>query len=69
MGLVRDTATLMVAQYFKRKREIVEIVVVSASGLGITTMSCILSSSVRGRLGWRYGLQVCILLANKTMMN
>jgi hypothetical protein len=29
VGLVRDSSTLMVAQYFKRKRELVEVVVVS----------------------------------------
>ena len=29
VGFVRDTSTLMVAQYFKRRRELVEVVVVS----------------------------------------
>jgi hypothetical protein len=29
VGLVRDSSTLMVAQYFKRKRELVEVIVVS----------------------------------------
>ena len=39
VGLTRDTSSLMVAQYFKRKREFVEIFVGAASGLGITLMS------------------------------
>jgi hypothetical protein len=37
--MVRDTATLMVGQYFKRRRELVEVVLVSASGLGCALMS------------------------------
>ncbi|CAG0881627.1 unnamed protein product [Cyprideis torosa] len=47
VGLTRDTSTLMVGQYFKRKREFVEIFVVSGSGLGIAVIS----------IGWRLGLQ------------
>lgn len=35
MGLSRDASTLMVGQYFKRKREMVEIVLVAGSGVGI----------------------------------
>ena len=37
--MVRDTSTLMVGQYFKRKRETVEVIVVAASGVGIAAMS------------------------------
>ena len=55
--MARDTATLMVGQYFKRKRELVEIFLVSGSGLGISVMSCILSLLVRD-IGWRLGMQV-----------
>ena len=55
--MVRDTSHLMVAQYFKRRREVVEVVVVAASGLGITTMSHLLRETIRD-LGWRIGLQV-----------
>jgi hypothetical protein len=47
----------MVAQYFKRRREFVEIFIVSGSGLGIATMSVIIRSTI-GALGWRLGLQV-----------
>lgn len=39
VGLSRDASSLMVGQYFKRKREMVEIIVVSGSGLGIILMS------------------------------
>ena len=47
VGLTRDTSTLMVAQYFKRKREFVEILVVAASGIGITLMSSFISRATR----------------------
>ncbi|XP_060524135.1 monocarboxylate transporter 2-like isoform X2 [Cylas formicarius] len=56
-GITRDCSTLMVAQYFKRRRELVEIFILCGSGLGITTMSVIIRSTV-GALGWRLGLQV-----------
>ena len=56
VSFVRDTATLMVGQYFKRKREGVEMVLVSASGLGLAVMSHFLKTSIRD-IGWRLGLQ------------
>ena len=37
----------MVGQYFKRKRELVEIFVVSAGGVGITVMSIFVGGAVR----------------------
>ncbi len=37
--MTRDTATLMVGQYFKRRREAVEIIHVAASGVGVIAMS------------------------------
>ena len=55
--MTRDTASLMVGQYFKRRREMVEIFIVSASGLGISVMSSLLRWLVRD-IGWRLGLQV-----------
>lgn len=62
VGMSRDCSTLMVAQYFKRKREFVEIFIVSGSGLGIAVMSLFIKSSIDS-IGWRLGLQlvtVCI---------
>ena len=47
VSFVRDPATLMVGQYFKRKREGVEIVLVSASGAGLSIMSHFLRTSIR----------------------
>ncbi len=39
VGMTRDTATLMVGQYFKRRRELVEVVTVAATGVGVAVMS------------------------------
>ena len=46
VGMARDPAAHMVGQYFKRKRELVEIVLVSGSGLGITVMSLFIKESI-----------------------
>ncbi|CAK1555305.1 unnamed protein product [Leptosia nina] len=56
VGLTRDCSTLMVAQYFKRRRELVEIFIVSGSGLGIAVMSTFIRGAIRA-IGWRLGLQ------------
>lgn len=46
VGITRDCSTLMVAQYFKRRREFVEIFIVSGSGLGIAVMSIVIKSTI-----------------------
>lgn len=55
--MTRDCSTLMVAQYFKRKREFVEIFIVSGSGFGISLMSVFIQGSIN-KIGWRLGLHV-----------
>jgi hypothetical protein len=52
VGMTRDCSTLMVAQYFKRKREFVEIFVVSGSGLGLAIMSNFIKGAIDA-IGWR----------------
>jgi hypothetical protein len=47
VGMTRDCSTLMVAQYFKRRRELVEIFIVSGSGLGIAVMSAFIKEAIR----------------------
>lgn len=47
VGLTRDTATLMVGQYFKRRREMVEIALVGASGVGLAAMAAFLHTTLR----------------------
>ena len=44
--MARDPAALMVGQYFKRKRELVEIILVAGSGLGITAMSAFIKEAI-----------------------
>ncbi|KAL1398740.1 hypothetical protein pipiens_008723 [Culex pipiens pipiens] len=56
VGMTRDCSTLMVAQYFKKRREFVEIFIVSGSGLGIAIMSTFIKSAIDA-IGWRLGLQ------------
>lgn len=55
VGMTRDCSTLMVAQYFKRRREFVEIFIVSGSGLGIAIMSSFIKTTIHS-IGWRYSL-------------
>ena len=47
VSMTRDCSTLMVAQYFKRRREFVEIFIVSGSGLGIAIMSAFIKGAIR----------------------
>ncbi|XP_073969876.1 monocarboxylate transporter 10 isoform X2 [Rhodnius prolixus] len=57
VSMTRDCSTLMVAQYFKRRRELVEIFIVSGSGLGIAVMSVFMKTAISA-IGWRLGLQM-----------
>lgn len=47
VSMTRDCSTLMVAQYFKRRREFVEIFIVSGSGLGIAVMSSFIKGAIK----------------------
>ncbi|XP_071746552.1 monocarboxylate transporter 2 isoform X2 [Lepeophtheirus salmonis] len=57
VGMTRDPCTLMIGQYFKRKRELMEIFLVSSSGIGLAVMSIFLQFALRS-LGWILGLQL-----------
>lgn len=52
VGITRDCSIIMIAQYFKKKREFVEILTVAGSGLGIVYMSTLLRKSIDA-FGWR----------------
>ena len=67
VGLTRDTSTLMVGQYFKRRREFVEIFLVSGSGIGLSFMSLILKGAMK-EIGWRLGLQAVTGLISITFI-
>ncbi len=47
MGLAREAASLMVGQYFKRRREAVEILLVASSGLGVSVMLSFINTALR----------------------
>ena len=47
VGLTRDPATLMLGQYFKRKRAAVEVVLVAGSGVGLALMSIFIQVGIR----------------------
>ncbi|QQP49896.1 GH13704, partial [Caligus rogercresseyi] len=45
-SMVRETATLMLSQYFKRRREMVEMFSGSGVGFGIAIFSNVYSSGI-----------------------
>ncbi|RWS21098.1 monocarboxylate transporter 12-B-like protein, partial [Leptotrombidium deliense] len=47
VSMIRDSSVIMIGQYFKRRREFVEIFVLSGSGLGIALMPLFLSCLIR----------------------
>lgn len=67
VGITRDCSTIMVAQYFKKKREFVEIFVVSGSGCGIVCMSIFYEKSILA-FGWRY-LQIVYHVKSAAVYN
>lgn len=56
VNLTRDCSTVMVAQYFKKRRELVEVFVVAGSGAGVAGMTVFYQQAI-GAFGWRLGLQ------------
>jgi hypothetical protein len=45
--MVRETSTLMLSQYFKRRRELVEMLSTAGTGLGIAIFSNIYHTGFR----------------------
>ncbi|XP_049855486.1 monocarboxylate transporter 12-like, partial [Schistocerca gregaria] len=60
-GLVRETASLTLGHYFRRRREFVEMVVQAGAGVGIALFSVLYREAV-GQWGWRLGLQAVTVL-------
>ena len=46
-GLVRETSVLMVSQYFKRRRQNVEIIASLGGGLGLTVFTNLLNELIK----------------------
>ena len=59
-SMTQNSFMLMLGQYFKKRRELVEVAVVSGQGAGILVMSLVLNHFVR-KYGWRLGLQAVTL--------
>ncbi|XP_037961004.1 uncharacterized protein LOC119690083 [Teleopsis dalmanni] len=57
VAMVRESSTIMLGNYFKRRRQFVEMVAMSGEGVGIALFSVILKEGV-GKTGWRLGLQI-----------
>ncbi|XP_055946237.1 monocarboxylate transporter 12-like [Argiope bruennichi] len=67
LGLTRSTATLMVGQYFKKRRELVEVFVVCGSGTGTALVPLLVAHAI-STLGWRLGLQAITGLVSLTFL-
>ncbi|KAH8238032.1 hypothetical protein KR032_011491 [Drosophila birchii] len=61
VAMVREASTVMLGNYFKRRRQFVEMVAMSGEGVGIALFSVILKEGV-GKAGWRLGLQIVAAL-------
>ncbi|XP_030383874.1 monocarboxylate transporter 7 [Scaptodrosophila lebanonensis] len=61
VSMVREASTVMLGNYFKRRRQFVEMVAMSGEGVGIALFSVILKEGV-GKAGWRLGLQIVAAL-------
>ncbi|GBL94222.1 Monocarboxylate transporter 10 [Araneus ventricosus] len=56
-SLARETSSIMIGQYFKKRRQQVEMVSLIGYGFGVATMPLLFSYWVR-LVGWRRGLQI-----------
>ncbi|CAD7000242.1 unnamed protein product [Ceratitis capitata] len=57
VAMVRESSTIMLGNYFKRRRQFVEMIAMSGEGVGISIFSVILREG-GGNAGWRVGLQI-----------
>ncbi|KAF8791174.1 monocarboxylate transporter 10-like [Argiope bruennichi] len=56
-SLARETSSIMIGQYFKKRRQQVEMLSLIGYGFGVATMPLLFSYWVR-LVGWRRGLQI-----------
>ncbi|XP_065355383.1 uncharacterized protein LOC135949864 [Calliphora vicina] len=63
VAMVRETSTIMLGNYFKKRRLFVEMVAMSGEGVGIALFSVLLKEGV-GKMGWRCGLQIVAALTS-----
>ena len=65
VSFTRDAASMMLGQYFKRRREIVEIFLVSSPGVGVAVISRLFDYLLRFKIYLKFKLN---LLAKDTFM-
>ena len=65
VACTHNSFLLILGQYFKRRREVVELVVVGGAGAGLAAMSSLLRAAVT-RFGWRLGLQAVTVALTST---
>ncbi|XP_064489040.1 monocarboxylate transporter 10-like isoform X2 [Ornithodoros turicata] len=56
VAMTRDTSVFMVGQYFKKRREAVEVVLAAGTGIGVAVVPVFVVECIRV-VGWRLGLQ------------
>ncbi|EEC18560.1 monocarboxylate transporter, putative [Ixodes scapularis] len=56
VAMTRDTSVFMVGQYFKKRREMVEVILAAGTGLGVAVVPVFVVECIRV-VGWRLGLQ------------
>ncbi|XP_077541425.1 monocarboxylate transporter 10-like isoform X2 [Haemaphysalis longicornis] len=56
VAMTRDTSMFMVGQYFKKRRELVELLLAAGTGLGVAVVPIFIVECIRA-MGWRLGLQ------------
>ncbi|CAG2173015.1 unnamed protein product, partial [Oppiella nova] len=62
VSMIRETAVIMIGQYFKKRREFVEIFVIASAGIGVAFMPLFLTFTIRAK-NWRFGFQGLALIA------
>ncbi|XP_075751680.1 monocarboxylate transporter 10 isoform X2 [Rhipicephalus microplus] len=56
VAMTRDTSMFMVGQYFKKRRELVELLLAAGTGIGVAIVPIFIVECIRV-VGWRLGLQ------------
>ncbi|KAL3222407.1 hypothetical protein MRX96_004874 [Rhipicephalus microplus] len=56
VAMTRDTSMFMVGQYFKKRRELVELLLAAGTGIGVAVVPIFIVECIRV-VGWRLGLQ------------
>ncbi|XP_054163329.1 monocarboxylate transporter 2-like [Oppia nitens] len=62
VSMIRETAVIMIGQYFKKRREFVEVFVISSSGIGIAFMPQAVTYFISSK-NWRFGFQAMALIS------